>query len=119
MRSAIVVFMKNCVFHQSPQYITSRATAGSLKQSIPSTFAYPRGIILLPPRIDITVDLHAPLAPTTRIRAPRLKEKEIPFKLGGLFPYAYVRFVTSRVGPFGSGAMGASSANSNATGGLY
>lgn len=29
----------------------------------------------LPPKMDITVDLQAPFAPTTRIRAPRPKEK--------------------------------------------
>merc|ERR1711865_978051 len=81
-RSAIVVFMKNWVFHQSPQYITSLAMEGSLKQSFSRTLAKPLGIILFPPRIDITVDLHAPLAPTTRMRAPRLKEKDMSFRHG-------------------------------------
>merc|ERR1719387_2090519 len=76
--SEMVRFMKKSVLHQSPQYITSLVTAGSLKQSLPNTFAKPRGIIRLPPRMDITVDLQAPFAPTTRMRAPRSKAKETP-----------------------------------------
>merc|ERR1712166_861552 len=106
----MVMFMKKLVLHQSPQYMTSLDTAVSWKQSLPKIFAKPRGIIRLPPSIDITVDLQAPFAPTTRMRAPRSNEKLIPFTSGGWSAprYEKERFVTSRVGPSGDGAGGAS-----------
>mmetsp|Transcript_110344 Transcript_110344/g.312008 ORF Transcript_110344/g.312008 Transcript_110344/m.312008 type:complete len:209 (-) Transcript_110344:36-662(-) len=73
--SPIVRFMKKFVRHQSPQYMTSLDTAGSLKQSMPRTVARPRRTMRLPPRMDSSVDLPAPFAPTTRMREPYGKEK--------------------------------------------
>mmetsp|Transcript_95863 Transcript_95863/g.293208 ORF Transcript_95863/g.293208 Transcript_95863/m.293208 type:complete len:260 (-) Transcript_95863:677-1456(-) len=113
-------FMKKFVRHQSPQYITFCATPGSLKQSLPKIFAKPRGIMRLPPRIDITVDLQAPLAPTTRMRAPRPKLNVTSFStLGKPAAYAYERPVTSRTGPSTAGIASSRRSSSLAVGASY
>merc|ERR1719375_2665551 len=64
-------------------------------------------IIRFPPRIDITVDLHAPLAPTTRQREPRSMANVMSFRTGGN-PGAYENdmFFISMIGPSNCGQTG-------------
>merc|ERR1719162_1808566 len=84
--SATVMLEKKLVRHQSPQYIRSRLREVSWKASLPSTRHLPRGSIRLPPMMESSVDLPAPLAPLTihdrALSEPKLVDVSCTFPKG-------------------------------------